>query len=32
MFTVARMADGGFSGARRCVRCALGIKGEYIVR
>lgn len=32
MLTVVRMADGEFSGASRCVRWAVGIKGEYIVR
>lgn len=32
MLTVERMTEGGFSGASRCVRCAEGISGEYIVR
>ena len=32
MVTVDRMTDGGFSGASKCVRCADGMRGEYIVR
>lgn len=32
MVTVERITVGGFSGARRCVRCAEGMRGEYIVR
>lgn len=32
MVTVWRITEGGFSGARRWLRCAVGMSGEYIVR
>ena len=32
MLTVVRITVGEFSGAKRCVRWADGMRGEYIVR